>query len=243
MLACHLVRLLAAVSLAAGAPEGERPERPPLRVVMRTADDLHVGENLRYEDGVFRLRVGGAEGRDVEVAEAQMRSVTLLRPFPHNERASSLVVVAFRTLERGHRGPFMRTVPPPYGIFILPGEPLEQTARALAPKVRSHDLLAFLCADVLAHAEKAKVHQVALDLLAHGEKRAEDRDRAFVFGLMRVVFLHRLDRRAEAVEAMRQLAAQYPAHRDEVADFVALLRLKKRRPGPGRPRGAAQPRP
>lgn len=218
---CGLVPLFALGALVPGAmaPRKDRPQEPgPVPVVIRTKDDVVVGTDLRYENGVFRLRDGAS---DTSVEEAKVARISFVRG-PGEEPHLPVVGLALRLAHYRRLGTgFMRwRFPMPEGIFILPNEPAVETFRRLAPKVHPPEAIATLCLEMAGASLKEGKAAAALDAMAAAEREASDPARAFVFGLMRAALLYEQQRARDGDEAVSRLRERYRDHQQDIGRFA-----------------------
>jgi hypothetical protein len=231
VLATALALALAALGATARPPRGD-PLRPqPLHVVVRTQADVHVGKDLRYQDGKFRLAVG--EG-DLELDEADVLRISVLRTARNSPIGDPVVSLAAR-IARNRQSPPAWRQEALEGMFILPEESVAETARWLAPKVRNTELLALLCVDVISRCTRDEKPEIALAVLAQGEEHARDPERAFVFGLMHAALLLDQEKRDEADAILQRLGQGHPSRRARIFGFRMRLRRDEGPPRPGPP--------
>jgi len=218
-----VISTLILAALATGATpfrEKRWPEPGPISVVLRTSDNVFVGVDLRYENGLFRLRDGKD---DVTVDEPKVARITFLTFLKAGSEDFGLSVerlavrLAYRS--RFEAGP-PRFLVPEGGVFILPSEPVTETFRWVARKVRPPEALAILCLEFATACLKQSRPDLALGELERAEKEGPDLQRGFVFGLMRAAVLHEQGRKKEEDDAIERLKQRYPDRHREIDHFV-----------------------
>jgi len=220
------VILLVAAVLAGPPPHKWRPEAGPARgfggihVLLRTADGLATGHDLRYADGRFTLR--GAGGGEASFAEGQVVQVQFL-DLPFDELRDPLVRLAIHVAHL-RRAPVLKRAllfrRLREGILLRPEEPLAATFRALVPRLWHPDLVAVLCAEAAHRGLLERKPGEVLALFEEAEAAEKARpEHAFAYGLMRAAALNDLGRDDDARAALRQLQQAYPNHAGDVARF------------------------
>jgi hypothetical protein len=231
------VSLMALTSLVAceAAERGTAPETRPTYVVARTPDDVHIGVDLRYKDGQFRLREGDG---DAVLPASKVVCVNFLRPDELTkpprvgtrplERLPVVVVMALRvaaaTRPTGGRLVAARRPPGlPDGIFILREEHAGHAFLRAVDKVRVPGLAAVLCAELVNRCREGGAPQPA-SLFREAERRVRDRrDVAFVYALMCAAARHAGSTPEENKRALERLVQAYLAHRAEIMGVLNRL--------------------
>jgi hypothetical protein len=177
---------------------------------------------------VFLLRVDNAE---VKVPEADVERVSFLLPRLLGEmRADPVLGIAFRVGDP-ENPLWARRQLPAEGVFFLPGEHSGDVFLRTAARLKHAEHLGFLSYELITRWLKDGKPQAALDLLAEAESAAKsDPDRAYVFGIMRIAMLTKLDRRPEAREAGRIFGETYPKRQDELEKLARVVRWREGAP-------------
>ena len=206
---------------------GRRPRSIP--VVVLTRGGLHVGRDLRYQDGVFVLR---AKTGDVRIPEADVARISFVSdasgPRQGIENALGL---AIRLMVHERTGRELGRALP-RDVFFLRDQPIEESFRRAAGKVREPPLAAALCCDLAAQCVAAKTPRVALTLMREAEREAKPKAPVlgFVYGLMQAAALAGSEAPGEARDAMKRLVDEYPAHASLIREFGEKLRKRDGRP-------------
>lgn len=245
MAVSELLLALAAMLAALPPPKPEPeplPHFPGIHVLVRTADGLVTGHDLRYQDGEFRLRQAKAE---VVLGEAVVTQVQFL-DLPHDELKDPTVRLAAHVAYLRRAGPLKRFVLLQRfreGLFLRPEEPVGETFLRLVPRLWHPELAALLCTEVAHRCQRDWRPKQATALFEAAEAASKDRpDHAFVYGLMRAASMHEVGRPEEMQEALRGLQERYPERWREIARFRALLREDAERPLlPRPPKGPPPP--
>jgi hypothetical protein len=263
--ACGWALVLATGAFGATPAAGPPPEAapPPIPVVLRTKDTVHVGRDLRFSDGVFRLRedTGEASFAQGEVAQVTLVRQVALGAFGHEMeeeppgeparagrdpvlRLALGVLVAYRLesvgwwphkAERWRRGQ-------PRGVFYLPAEKPPEVFPRLARRVTDPELVALLCEETALLCLRHGAPQAPAELFAKAEEAAKGKQNglAFVYGLMHAAVLMEPGPLMENARVVKGLRDSYPEQVPRVQKFMELIREKMRPLRPGPPRG---PRP
>lgn len=239
-----MILALAAVLAGPPAPKPEAETAPHFagtHVLVRTADDLLTGHDLRYQDGEFRLR---GENGDTALAESTVKQIQFF-DLPHDELKDPLIRLA------GHvaylrRAPilkrFLLVQRFREGLFLRPEEPLAQAFRRLVPKMWHPDLAAVLCTEAAHRCLVERRPKDAPALFEAAEAAEKQRPgHAFVYALMRVAAMNEAARPDEAQEALRRLQQAYPDRWREIARFRIILQDDPDRPFPPRPLKGLRP--
>lgn len=229
--------LVLAVTLAGPPPEKPEAEFAAqfagLHVVVRLADDLCTGYDLRYEGGQFRLRQ-----RDGELAFAEEKVVQVQLLDPRRDELRDPVGLAIHVAHLRRAAPLKRLLLQRFGegVLLRPEEPLAETFHRLVPRMWHPDLAAVLCAEAARRCfleRRPKDAVMLFEAAALAEKARPEH--AFVYGLMRAAALADFARPEDVQAAIRQLDAAHPEHRREIVRFGLSLREElPDRPGPPR---------
>ena len=240
--------VLALAAVLAGPPP-EKPEAdllPPsfsgIHVLVRTADGLVTGHDLRYQDGEFGLR---QEKGEVTLPEGKVVEAQFL-DLPHDEMRDPVVGLALRVAYLRRAGLLKRFVLLQRfrdGLFLRPEESVAEAFPRVVPALWHPDLAALLCVETALRCQRDPRPQQAAALFEAAEAASKERpEHAFVYGLMRVAATHEAVRPEEEQEALRQLAQKYPDHARDLARFRVLLRDEGDRPFPPRPPKGPHPK-
>ncbi len=237
--------VLLAVFVRQAAPA--EPADAPIHVVLRTQKSVHVGRDLRFQDGVFRLRQDSGEA---SLPQADVAQVAFLREADwlgeDGERRGPpdpvvRLAVGTAILSRVHA---RRRRPPRAGrlhrlaetnAFYLPDERPESIFPTLAPQVGDPRLAAVLCAETAAKCAESDALPAAAKLFENAEDqlRAKNPAAAFVYALMAAAVAGPPGRGPGKPDFDRRLAETYPAERHRLRQFAEVLRrMLQNRPGP-----------
>ncbi len=228
------LRFILALAAPLAAPAEALPGFAGVHVVVRTADGLVTGHDLRYGNGQFRLRQRDAE---LALAEEKVTQVQFVEPDP-----VILLAVRLAHLRRGELvkrlffGEKARELAEE--VFLRPEEPLAETFHRRVPQMWHPDLAAALCIEAAHRCLTERRLKDAILLFEAAETASKARpDHAFVYALMRVAVLSELARPEGTHDALRQLEQKYPDRRQDLDRFRKLLFFRKEgdRPFPPRP--------